>query len=189
MLLNKNDILLGDLTPETAVSANEIICIDASDIEFEKVFPAIEKGKDYHFMTNGSWSNISLLEFLLQYTGKAFVYITSWSISDYAIKRIIDLKDTDKISGAKCVFDKRTASFNPNISDFAKNNVDVQLGSIHAKNMVLIGEKLQLCVVQSANLNENKRIESGVISTQLNAVRFHKNWINILHESLKHAVE
>lgn len=185
MLINSEDIKLNNFLPESAASENEIIAVNTEEFQLEQVFPKIEVGNDYHFVSNGSWSNISLLEFLLKFCGKSFIYITSWSISDYAIKRLIDIKEKGMISGAKCVFDKRTASFSPNILDFANNNIDVQLAAIHAKNMVIIGEKMKLCVVQSANLNENKRIESGVISTQLTAVKFHKNWINILHESIR----
>jgi len=185
MLFNLDDIRLEKLSADAVCFSNEIITVNAEAYEFSKVFPKIEISKDYHFLSNGSWSNISLLEYLLQFTGKSFLYITSWSISDYAIKRLIELHEKEIITGAKCVFDKRTATFNPNILDFAQSNIDVQLTSIHAKNMVIIGDKMNLCVVQSSNLNENKRIESGVISTQINAIRFHRNWINNLHESLK----
>ena len=185
MLFKFEDIEVPVLSVGSSDSANSAFCINAESYEFEKVFPTIEKGKDYHFVSAGSWSNIALLEFLLNFTGKSFLYITSWSISDYAIKRLIALKEKNMITGAKCIFDKRTETFNPNILDFAQSNIDVQLTSIHAKNMVIIGEHFNLCVVQSSNLNENKRIESGVISTHDNTVSFHKNWINILHESLK----
>lgn len=178
-----------DLSANATISDNEIVNVNAEAYEFSKVFPKIENGKDYHFISSGSWSNISLLEFLLNFTGKSFLYVTSWSISDYAIKRLIDLFDKNMITGAKCIFDKRTASFTPNILDFATTNIDVQLTSIHAKNLVIIGEKMNVCVVQSSNLNENKRIESGVISTSNNAVNFHQNWINNLHRNLKYGID
>lgn len=188
-MLFSSDIINIDIESENAaVSDNDIISVDVENNEFNKVFPIIENGKDYHFISCGNWSNISLLEYLLKFTGKSFIYVTSWSISDYAIKRLIQLYDDKLIIGAKCIFDKRTTTFNPNILDFAKTNIDVQLTSIHAKNLVIIGEKMNLCVVQSSNLNENKRIESGVISTHNNAVRFHKNWINIIHESLRNDI-
>jgi hypothetical protein len=148
--------------------------------DLEKIIPIIDFTSDIDFINFGKFSNIHLLEHLLKFTGNADVLLTSWSISDFGIKRLISLKNDGIIKDLKCLFDVRTLKFNPNVAELANFNIDAKFINIHAKLMILKGENGSLCVMTSSNLNENKRIEVGTIIVDTERINFFANQLNFI---------
>lgn len=134
----------------------------------------------HHFVTEGYWSSIHLLVYLVEQCGVSDVWLSSWSISENAISRLVRLKQNDKVKSYTALFDRRVELYTNSAYHFAMQHMDITLMPIHAKVIVIKGEKLNLVVSQSANLNDNKRVESGIISTHLEDVEFYIDWIEKL---------
>src|SRR5476651_738436 len=55
-------------------------------------------GKAIWFKTDGAWSTINLLEYILNITGPAAVSFTTWAINEVAITRFIAWKQSGLIT-------------------------------------------------------------------------------------------
>lgn len=187
MLFNSNDITLPEQQQhhsqrKTAhvVASGQKQFSQVGWAQLRKHLGVLEEGKYHHFVSKGQWSAINLLEYLLLQSGKAQVWVTTWSISENAIRRFIDLIKSGHVTELKALFDRRVANYNPAALSFAKMHFELKLMPIHAKVIVIKGEKRNFVVNQSANFNDNKRVESGIISTVPEDIDFYIHWIETL---------
>src|SRR5690554_4232599 len=58
------------------------------------------------FLTDGAWSNIQLIEYILLYTGPANVFFTTWSIAADTIRCLNALKESGKILTIFAILDQ-----------------------------------------------------------------------------------
>lgn len=142
-----------------------------------KQLGTLEKGCYHHFTTDGQWSAIHLFEYLLEQCGTSSVWFTSWSISENSIRRMVALKENGAVTSYKALLDRRVKIYAANAYSLALRHIDITLRPIHAKVTVIKGDKLQLIVNQSANYNDNKRVETGIVSTCEEDVNYYINWI------------
>lgn len=126
----------------------------------------LESNLTLHLWSKRRWSMFQLLEILLEQTGKADVWLTSWTVTEEPIRRIAQLKAAGTIREFNALFDTRASVNNPNGVQMARKTANrIAFVPIHAKCMVLMGERSCVSVSTSANLTRNKRIEKYVLST------------------------
>jgi exonuclease VII small subunit len=144
----------------------------------QEVIGTLKMGKTVHFASMGEWSTHDLLFHVLKQTGPADVYLSTWSVSEDAIRQIIKKMNTGEIKLIKAVFDWRIKVRRPEAYEFAKYKIaDIRLSSCHAKVTAIINDKWSVAIVGSANYTNNPRIEAGVISCDKVAADFHRSWI------------
>lgn len=130
----------------------------------------------YFFISHGRWSMHDLLFYLLEHTGPAKVWLTTWALGDKALRLMAEGIEEGLITELNAVFDKRLRVRKAEIMQMATQVVHrMVLLDCHAKMLVVQGQELTLGVMGSANFTNNRRVECGVINTDQEV-----NWEMIL---------
>ncbi len=144
-----------------------------------EVINLVDHGRTIHWMSEGDWSMHQLLQSLLQKTGPADVWISSFAFSELPARVICDLKDTGVIKQLKCIIDSRVDTRSASALAMLKNACnELKLCATHSKVTVLKNEEWFVAVVGSANYTSNKRIETGIITAIPVIASFHQKWID-----------
>src|SRR5690554_1058411 len=98
---------LNTVTPETMNDRSRGLAIDfigprfLSDDKLSTIHTAIgnldQAWENLFFLTDGVWSNIQLIEYILRYTGPANVFFTTWSIASDTISALNAWKESGQI--------------------------------------------------------------------------------------------
>lgn len=133
--------------------------------------------KCIHYATGGKFSSHELLFSLLKLSGPAKVYITTWTMTEYPARLLVEGLSSGKIIELNCLLDVRMEK-NESVLQLIKfNSSTIRLSHCHAKVMIIQNDSWNIVVVSSQNQTENPRIEAGVISTTAGVVNFHRDWI------------
>jgi hypothetical protein len=167
-----------DMSPE--VSTGEAFTyLSSKSAKLGDVFGEIEKDKTYHIATRGNWSSPHLIEHILNQIGPAKCYLTSWSVKEQAVRILMLLMDSGRITELHALFDERIKVNCPQAYQLAESNIaDIRLTKIHAKMVILMNDDWGISISTSANLTRNPRIEKFVVSTHMNVAQFDKAWID-----------
>jgi hypothetical protein len=138
----------------------------------------LQPDQSIKYMTKGAWSMHELLEMLLQKTGPAKVWITTWTITENPLRTLLRLSQEGQIQSLTALLDHRIGKRAPKALQFAEGIVSkLKLVNIHAKTLVISNENWGVSVVSTANFSKNNRIEAGVISTCRADSDFDIKWI------------
>jgi hypothetical protein len=152
--------------------------IGKANAKLQDVFGTIGQDQIMPFVSLGDWSTHDLLFFLLEQTGPARVYFTTWAISEYAIRQLYNLIEKGMILELKGIFDYRNGIRKPAELQFLeKISTEIKPAKCHAKVTVLQNDNWGISIVGSANYTRNPRIEAGVLFTLKNVAVFERNWI------------
>lgn len=136
-----------------------------------------------HFPSYAKWSSHEVLAELLKITGPAEMYMTSWSIAEDPVRKLLALIDAGHITNLTCLLHERTPQNQPAAWQLLQRNVSrIRTVKIHAKVIVLINKKWAVSMVATANFNRNKNIERYVICTHRNIAEADARWINEVYE-------
>jgi hypothetical protein len=153
------------------VSGNELDVI-------RKEIGALEAGKAVWFMTDGAWSNYHLLEYILELTGPAEVFFTTWAISEDAITRFLNWKAAGMITELAAVIDVGLRNRKPAIFQQAQAAFpNLKIAHIHAKATVVISGTHHITFIGSSNYTKNPRKEVGAIFWDKDLASANANWI------------
>lgn len=116
------------------------------------------------YASDGAWSSIDLLGFLLLKLPKVeSVYISTFSISEKAANNIEFIKANSSIK-FHLLIDWKMKLKNPDTVLFLENVCDsFGFSDCHSKLTCLVSPDKTYTVLSSANYTRNKRFESGVI--------------------------
>jgi len=130
------------------------------------------------YVTYGAWSSIELLEYLLNKTGPAKVYFSTWSISAEAIARLAAWQNTGVITDLHVLLDAGLRNRKPDLYQQAMGSFPkIKITAIHAKVTVVQNDAFSLVVIGSPNYTKNPRIETGVIINDKAVADFNIKWI------------
>ena len=161
-----------------SVSGTASCRIGKANAKLQEVFGAIGQDRIMPFVSLGDWSTHDLLFFLLEQTGPARVYFTTWAISEYAIRQLYNLIEQGMILELKGIFDYRNGIRKPAELQFMeKISTEIKPAKCQDKVTVLENENWGISIVGSANYTRNPRIEAGVLFTLKDVAAFEKNWI------------
>ena len=160
------------------VSGHTTCRIGKANAKLQEVFITIGQDQILPFVSLGDWSTHDLLFFLLEQTGPARVYLTTWAISEYAIRQLYNLIEQGMIIELKGIFDYRNGIRKPGELQFLeKISTEIKPAKCHAKVTVLENDNWGISIVGSANYTRNPRIEAGVLFTLKDVAAFERNWI------------
>lgn len=161
-----------------SVSGPTTCRIGKANAKLQEVFGTISQDQTVPFVSLGDWSTHDLLFFLLEQTGPARVYFTTWAISEYAIRQLYNLIEQGRILQLKGIFDYRNGIRKPAELQFLeKISTEIKPAKCHAKVTVLENDNWGISIVGSANYTRNPRIEAGVLFSLKEVATFERNWI------------
>ncbi len=135
-------------------------------------------GTMYPFATGARWSNHDMIEYCQQFTGPADLVACTWSVVGHAVEKLVMMAEGGRLNSVSMLVDWRVQVRCPEALFLAqKHFANIRVTTCHAKVWVLTGPKGAVSCCGSANFTNNPRIEAGVISTQLDVCKFHRNWI------------
>jgi hypothetical protein len=159
-------------------TGSNLLTIGKANEKLHQVFGQVADGQSVHYASLGDWSTHDLLFFLLQQTGPAKVYFTTWAISEYAIRQLYQFIEHGLILEIKGIFDYRNGIRKPAELQFLqKITTDIKAAKCHAKVTVIENDNWGISVVGSANYTRNPRIEAGVLCCDKTVAAFHRDWI------------
>jgi hypothetical protein len=142
--------------------------------------------KDYLFIPEnyilwnsfGEWSMHELLYYMLVRSGPSNVYITTWAISELAMRSLCKYMKEGLIQELHLFCDYRNTSRKPaELAYIEQNATKIKLGKCHAKLTVIDSLALPVLISGSANYTKNPRFESGSIFFRKDLVDFQRNTI------------
>ena len=159
-------------------TGSNLLTIGKANEKLHQVFGKVIDGQSVHYASLGDWSTHDLLFFLLEQTGPARVYFTTWAISEYAIRQLYQFIEHGLILELKGIFDYRNGIRKPAELQFLqKITTDIKAAKCHAKVTVIENDNWGISVVGSANYTRNPRIEAGVLCCDKAVAAFHRDWI------------
>lgn len=159
-----------------AVNGSNAELINAASYKyFKQYFNTLEPQRHYHFWTGGQWSMHDLLAFLLTLTGPADCWVSTYAISEDAIRRMVHFKSLGLLTDVHFLFDFSAKEQKTSALMMARENFNVALTSMHAKTLLLMNDKINLVVSGSANWTRNPKAERQMLCTCRNIVELDKN--------------
>ena len=134
---------------------------------WQKINKAFESFGDRNVIpmaSNAEWSMHQLLEFLLRKTGRAKVKLSSFSITEVAIRTFLNLKEEGLIERLDCLFDLTVKRHKAGLLFFTSNVADnIVVSKCHAKLILIETAEYAITVVGSPNFNINDKKEVVVV--------------------------
>ena len=134
----------------------------AFDKYVEEAFPSLEKNMSEFVFSNGSFSLIDLIDYILKKTGKAKIDVSTWVASYASINHIIDFLEDQRINEFRFLMDsgfKNTRrELYDHIDKFFPNSI--ALTRTHSKFTIIHNDEYNFVIETSANLNKNNRLEN-----------------------------
>jgi hypothetical protein len=122
--------------------------------------------KIHFFFSHGHWSLHDLFTALIHKTGPAKVYLSTFSLSEVAVRSLYNASKDGLITELQCLVDIRVKRHKLGLLNFAGHLVDtITLANCHAKILILENDSWKIAVVASNNFTVNIRYESGSIIT------------------------
>ena len=142
------------------------------------IINAARLGDTVHFMSDGSFSQHELLLGALELTGPARMYVSTYAMSETSTRCIAGLLDNGLLLDVFAVVDNRIDTRSAGSLQLLKSIAKAcVLVNCHSKVTVIASASASVVILGSANYTENKRIETGIITTSKEACNFHKGWI------------
>lgn len=105
-----------------------------------------------------------IVQEILKQTGRASVWITTYSISEEFIRAIVNLKEKELISDVHLILDHRAINKIAKLLPFMVHVFDdVYLASNHSKVVLCASKSMRVSLTTSQNQTRGNRNESGVI--------------------------
>ena len=150
----------------------------SEDMKLDSVLKLVQPDATVFWVSNGDWSMHEMLLALLDITGPAAVYISSYAMSETPARILAQLKNSGAIIKLYSVLDNRIDVRTAGSFQLMKNISDeLVLVDTHAKVTVIHNDAWKIAVVGSANYTENKRYEAGIITTFAAAVDLQLTWL------------
>ena len=159
-------------------SGKHVFKIGRANEKLTEIFGTIAPDQVIPYVSLGDWSTHDLLFFLLEQTGPAKVWFTTWAISEYAIRQLYQFVEHGMILQLKGIFDYRNGVRKPAELQFLQQiTTEIKPAKCHAKVTVIENDHWGISIVGSANLTRNPRIEAGTLFTCRNVAEFERDWI------------
>lgn len=124
----------------------------------------LAKGVCVFWVSDGDWSMHQMLMAILEVTGPADVYMSTYAMNETAARIIAQLKDDKIISHLYCLLDDRIDVRAAGSLQLIKATANkCTLLHTHAKVTAVRNFDWKVAVIGSANYTENKRYEAGVM--------------------------
>ena len=128
------------------------------------------------FIQKGEWAIHDVLPILLSEYGQADVSIITFSISEESIRTLFLEADKGNVRKLSLLLDFSVRKNKLALLLFASEiTSEIRLFDVHAKVFLVENENIKFGIVGSANLNNNRRLESGFYFTEGEYFNYFKN--------------
>lgn len=189
MLLRRADLDLAGTEPNetgqpsaSRVAGNVRSAVGHKGVPLQELIGELHHDEHIHIPSMGAWSMHHVLAHVLEQTGPAEIWFTTWTINADAIQSIIDRLESGAITRAKAIVSDRLESMNPRIHQLLRFNIDVRFTKLHAKCLVVMNDQWGVSVGGSANFTRNPRIEKYIICTHREQAIADRSWIEAVHQ-------
>lgn len=140
----------------------------------------IKMGVDKHFYSDGAFNLIQLLLYIINQTGPAHIFLSTYSIAEDSVDTLKRYVEAGKILSIKFLIDNRVRSISPKpfahlISSFPDQ---YRCTALHAKVVLISNEQYKISVVGSQNATHNPKMERGIIHTNPDIWEFDNKILN-----------
>lgn len=144
----------------------------------------MEPGVCAFWVSDGDWSMHQLLMAILDKTGPAAVYMSTYAMNETAARIVAQLREENVITSLYCLLDDRVDVRSAGSLQLIQSVADkYALVHTHAKVTAIINDAWHIAVIGSANYTENKRYEAGVLICDKGIATQQQSWIEkALHE-------
>lgn len=150
-----------------------------------KVIGRLEPGARVTGLTAGQFSAIDAMEHMVDELGPATVRVSTWTTGIYDVRRARDIRTRGRITDIRMLLDRGTFEKSPK---YAGPLIEV-LGidafrcvSVHAKVVIVSGERGNAVMRSSMNLNKNLRTEQFDIDVDDAVAGLYTEWFDALWE-------
>lgn len=193
MLFRRSDIRTGSTDEELGaeqpgavrVAGSARSAIGHKQSSLQDIIGVLTHNEHVHVPSFARWSMHDVLIHILQQTGPANVWITSWTITEEPVRAILEEMAQGRILSLKALFSERVEAMNPAAHQLARFSLQVKLTKIHAKCIVVLNEQWGVTVSGSANFTRNPRIEKYVICTHRDQAIEESTWIDAVMNGAK----
>ncbi len=127
----------------------------------------LQKNNTQPYFSPGTIQLYHIVEDLLRQSGKADLFISSFTVAEEFVRKLNKLKDQDLVQHMQLLIDSRSAKKTLHLSWFLFSVADeVYIGNNHSKVILIENDKWKISVVTSQNQTRGNRIEVGLICTQ-----------------------
>lgn len=142
------------------------------------------------FIHKGKWAIHDVLPILLSRYGPADVTICTFSIAEDSLRALFLACDKGDISNLTLLLDHSVRKNKIELLLFAENfSSEIFLDNVHAKIFLFSGD-INFGIVGSANLNTNRRIESGFYFTDKDIFNYFQSELNAyITDAVKYELE
>lgn len=154
---------------------------DKIDLSFdnyvEEAFPLIKKDMCEFTFSNGAFSLIDVIDYLLEKTEISNVDISSWVASYGSFNHIIDFLEDQKLNKMRFLMDSGFARTRKELYNHIQKWYpdSIALTQTHAKFVLIYNDNFNFVIETSANLNKNNRLESFRITENKEYCDFFRN--------------
>lgn len=121
---------------------------------------------ELHGFTKGQFSLIDLIEAVLEITGPAFMFISTWTAANNDITRALEFLDRQKVISSRWLVDLTFQKRAPQLAQRIRRTAGadaIRVGKVHAKLVILKNDKFDVVINTSMNLNYNPRFENFIL--------------------------
>ncbi len=134
----------------------------SSKIDVMDIVGDLKKGMRRFGFTAGQFSMSDLIQHILNQTGPANLYISTWAASSEGLKKTFEFLNNGKLRNIRFMIDSGAKQYRDNQFGALLDKFGdcIRTTRIHAKFFVIRNEKWDIVVRTSANLNRNLRLEN-----------------------------
>lgn len=138
-------------------------------------------------MTFSRWHSYELLMYILSIVGSSNIIITTFGLSEEAIRALQKLKNNGYIKHITVIINLSARTYKKKLLVYLNNIADeILLQNIHAKIFLIQNDKLNVVVNQSANFSTNPTNEAGYLSTKEKDI---KDFCSFLEQTKKISIK
>lgn len=136
-------------------------------------------------LTAGQFSAVDAMEHMIDQLGPSVVRVSTWTTGIYDIERTRAIRAEGRIKEARFLLDRGTFEKSPKFAGPLIEKLGVQAFrclSVHAKIVMVHGERGAAVMRSSMNLNKNLRTEQFDIDCDDEVAGFYAGWFDALWE-------
>lgn len=169
--------------PALSVKGTPVFKVGRHGTDLAELLPALIPDHYYHIPSKGAFSLHEMVAYLAWRTGPCTMYLTSYGVSAEPLAQVFEMCRDGRIKKLRLFLDSRVPRECPEAHQLClspPDNAIVRFGKNHSKLVVMANGSRALMMQTSANLTNNPRLESYIISTNAQAARFTASFIRDL---------
>lgn len=134
-------------------------------------------------LTAGQFSAVDAMEHMVDQLGPASVRVSTWTTGIYDVERTRAIRADGRITEARFLLDRGTFEKSPKYAGPLIERLGVdsfRCLSVHAKVIIVHGERGAAVMRSSMNLNKNLRTEQFDIDVDDDVAEFYRGWFDAL---------